>query len=46
MARISSVEGVYLTDEMKRDFDEFDRRQLSPDARRRAIAGKYGKRSG
>jgi hypothetical protein len=46
MERISSVEGVYLTDEMKRDFDEFDRRRLSPEDRRRALAGKYGKRSG
>jgi hypothetical protein len=42
-AKISAVEGVHLTPEMKRDFREFDRKDLSPAERRRAIASKYGK---
>jgi hypothetical protein len=41
--RFNAVEGLRLTEEMKRDFREFDRRDLSPDARRREIAAKYGK---
>ena len=41
--RISAVEGVHLSDEMLKDFGEFDRKGLSADARRKAIARKYGK---
>jgi hypothetical protein len=44
MAKISSIEGVHLTDEMNRDFREFDRRGLSAEERRDAITRKYGKR--
>ena len=42
-AKISAVDGIQLTPEMKRDFREFDRKGLSPAERRRAIASKYGK---
>ena len=40
--KISAVEGIHLSPEMARDFDEFDRKGLSADARRKAIARKYG----
>ena len=40
--KISAVEGIRLSPEMKRDFSEFDRKGLSADARRKAIARKYG----
>ena len=40
--KISAVEGIHLSAEMVRDFDEFDRKGLSADARRKAIARKYG----
>ena len=43
-ARISAVEGIHLTREMKRDLREFDRKGLSPAERRRAIANKYGRK--
>jgi hypothetical protein len=42
-ARISAVEGIRLTDEMHRDFSEFDREGLSDKDRRKAIAKKYAK---
>ena len=42
-AKISAVEGIYLTAEMERDFREFDRKGLSAEKRRKAIAQKYGK---
>jgi len=40
-AKISAVEGIHLTKEMKDRFAEFDRRQLSPEARRKAIIKRY-----
>jgi hypothetical protein len=40
--KISAVEGIHLSAEMVRDFGEFDRKGLSADARRKAIARKYG----
>jgi hypothetical protein len=43
MAAINAVEGLHLTEEMRRDFREFDRRGLSAEERRRAIAAKYGR---
>ena len=42
-ANISAVEGIRLTPEMAADFREFERNGLSPEERRKAIAGKYGK---
>jgi hypothetical protein len=42
-ARISAVEGIRLTEEMQRDFSEFDREGLSDKDRRKAIARKYAK---
>lgn len=40
--QISAIEGLRLSDEMLRDFEEFDRRGLPPAERRKAIARKYG----
>lgn len=42
MEKISAVEGIVYTDEMKREFDEFDRKGLTPEERRKAIRKKYG----
>jgi hypothetical protein len=42
-ARISAVEGIRLTEEMQRDFSEFDREGLSDKDRRKAIVRKYAK---
>jgi len=42
-ALISAVEGIHLTDAMNEDLRDFDRRRLSPAARRKVIARKYGK---
>ncbi len=44
--RISAVEGVRLTDEMKRAFAGFDRRGLSASERRRAIISRFKDRTG
>ena len=44
-ARISAVEGIHLTREMKRDLREFDRKGLSATERRRAIVNKYGRKA-
>jgi hypothetical protein len=41
--RISAVEGLHLSAEMKRMFREFDRQNLSAEERRRRIVAKYGK---
>jgi len=41
-AKISAVEGIHLSSEMAKDFSEFDRKGLSADQRRKAIARKYG----
>ncbi len=43
-AQITAVEGIRLSRGMKRDFREFDRKQLSANARRQAIVSKYGKK--
>ncbi|RJF89683.1 hypothetical protein D3874_24165 [Oleomonas cavernae] len=45
-AQISAVEGIFLSAEMTRDFQDFDRRNLSDDERRHAIIEKYGKPKG
>lgn len=44
-ARISAVEGIRLTSEMKRDLQAFDRKGLSSAERRRAIMKKYGRKA-
>jgi len=44
-AKISAVEGIRLTREMKQDFREFDRKGLSAAERRRAIVNKYGRKA-
>jgi hypothetical protein len=41
-AKISEVEGIYLSRELEADFRELDRRSLSPAERRRVLAQKYG----
>lgn len=43
--KISAVEGIHLSDEMKRAFRDFDREGISGDERRRALISKYGKRA-
>ena len=40
-ARISAVEGVALTDEMRATLERFDREGLSADERRRAILARF-----
>ena len=40
-AKISAVEGIHLTKEMRRDFQIFEQKGLSPKDRREAIAKKY-----
>jgi hypothetical protein len=42
-AKISAVEGIALTEEMRRDFRILDRRGLSAPERRRWLIEKYGK---
>jgi hypothetical protein len=44
-AKISAVEGLFLSSEMKGDFTDFDRKKLSPEERRRAIVAKYARTS-
>ena len=41
--KISAVEGLHLSAEMKKMFREFDRKKLSAEARRKWIIAKYGK---
>ncbi len=41
-ARISAIEGIELTAAMEAEFEEFDRKELSAEERRSAIALKYG----
>jgi hypothetical protein len=43
-AKISAVEGIVLSREMRRDFRVFDRKGLSDDERHGAIVRKYGKK--
>jgi hypothetical protein len=40
-ARISAVEGIRLTDDMRAEFERFDREGLSPAERRRAIIARF-----
>lgn len=42
-AKISAMEGLTLSAEMKRDFEEFDRQGHSDDQRRKRIVEKYTK---
>jgi hypothetical protein len=42
-AAICAVDGLQLTDEMQREFAEYDRLQLSQEERLQAILAKYGK---
>ena len=42
MEKISAVEGIVYSNEMKREFEEFDRKGVSQEDRRRAILKKYG----
>lgn len=42
-AKISAVEGIQLTKEMRRDFQMFDEKGLSSKDRRDAIAKKYAR---
>jgi hypothetical protein len=42
-AKISAVEGIRLSDSTDEDFREFERKGLSPQARREAISRKYAK---
>jgi hypothetical protein len=44
--KISAVEGLRLSADMKKMFREFDRQNLSAEARRRRIIAKYGKQPG
>jgi hypothetical protein len=44
-SKISAVEGVVLKPESQRMFAEFDRNNLSPEERRRAIAQKHATRA-
>ncbi len=41
-AKISAVEGIRLSRDQNEDFGNFDRKALSPKARRAALAAKYG----
>ena len=40
-AKISAVEGIYLTKEMQKDFQVFEQKGLSSQDRREAISKKY-----
>lgn len=42
--KISAIEGVHLSPEMKRQFAEFDRKGLSASERLRALVQGYGKK--
>ena len=44
-AKISAVEGIMLSEQMIREFEEFDQDGLSADERRRAIISGYAKTS-
>ena len=43
--KINAVEGIYLTEELRRDFRALDRKRLSPEKRRAWLIEKYGSRS-
>jgi hypothetical protein len=40
-AKISAVEGIYLTKEIRKDFQMFEEKGLSPKDRRDALSKKY-----
>jgi hypothetical protein len=40
--RISAVEGIYISEKMKRDFSFLDRQRYSPEKRRQWLIAKYG----
>ncbi|TGE01902.1 hypothetical protein [Methylobacterium nonmethylotrophicum] len=42
--KISAVEGIYLTAEMKRDLLSFEERGMSSEERTQFIAEKYGRK--
>ena len=42
-AKISAVEGIYLTKEMREDFKAFEQKGLSSQDRREAISKKYAR---
>lgn len=44
-AKISKVEGMSLSKDMRATFRDFDRKGLSADARRVKLVEKYGKRA-
>ena len=43
-AKISKVEGMTLSEDMRTTFRDFDRKGLSADARRTKLIDKYGKK--
>lgn len=43
--KISAVEGVRLTPEMKRDLQALERQRMTAEERTRFISGKYGQKS-
>lgn len=43
-AKISKVEGMTLSKDMRTTFTDFDRKGLSADARRTKLIDKYGKK--
>jgi len=43
--KINAVEGIFLNEDMKRDFRALDRKRLSPEKRREWLIAKYGSRS-
>ena len=43
-AKISKVEGMTLTKDMRATFSDFDKKGLSADARRTKLIDKYGKK--
>lgn len=42
--KISAVEGIRLTEAMKRDLHSFERRPMTPEERTRFITDKYGRK--
>jgi hypothetical protein len=43
-AKISAVEGIYMTASMAADFQDFDRQKLTAAPRRQSLLRKYGER--
>ena len=43
--KISAVEGIFLSDEMRQTFRVLDRKRLSPEKRREWLIAEYGSRS-